>query len=541
MNHSNEGLDLFPPMEAVPPAFRFDGPVEQREVLVDGRLEVWNGPCQDVVSPVRVSGPDGPAAVRLGSYPLQGADQALAALDAARRAYDGGRGAWPTMGVEDRIRHVADFVEGMRSVRDEVIRLICWEIGKSAADAAKEFDRTIAYIRDTVDALKDLDRAASRFVIDDGVFAQIRRAPLGVTLCMGPFNYPLNETLTTLIPALCMGNVVVFKPPKLGVLLHGPLLAPYRDAFPPGVVNTVYGEGRDVVGPLMTSGHVDVLAFIGTSRVADVLRDQHPKPHRLRCVLGLEAKNAAIVLPDADLDLAVRECALGALSFNGQRCTALKILFVHESIADAFLARLSEAVGRLPVGPPWVDGVAVTPLAEPGKVAWLCELLEDAVSRGARVVNRRGGEVVETVLRPAIVHPVSADMRLWSEEQFGPVVPVAEYADVSEPLRWVRESDYGQQVSVFGSDPVATARLVDSLVHQVCRVNINGQCQRGPDTFPFTGRKDSAEGTLSVTEALRAFSLETMVAARQDAANVALVRRIVTERHSSFLSTDFLF
>ncbi len=79
----------------------------------------------------------------------------------------------------------------------------------------------------------------------------------------------------------------------------------------------------------MASGKVDVLAFIGSSQVADALKKQHPQPHRLRCVLGLEAKNPAIVLPDADLDLAVRECVLGALSFNGQRCTALKILFVH--------------------------------------------------------------------------------------------------------------------------------------------------------------------------------------------------------------------
>ena len=101
----------------------------------------------------------------------------------------------------------------------------------------------------------------------------------------------------------------------------------------------------------MTSGRVNVLAFIGTSRVADTLKKQHPQPHRLRCVLGLDAKNPAIVLPDADLDLAVKECLLGTLSFNGQRCTALKILFVHDSIVEAFVERLSAAVGRPPDRP----------------------------------------------------------------------------------------------------------------------------------------------------------------------------------------------
>ena len=93
-------------------------------------------------------------------------------------------------------------------------------------------------------ALKNLDRVSSRFEIQQGIIAQIRRAPLGVALCMGPFNYPLNETFTTLIPALCMGNTVIFKPPKLGVLLHMPLLEAFRDSFPAGVVNTVYGDGQ---------------------------------------------------------------------------------------------------------------------------------------------------------------------------------------------------------------------------------------------------------------------------------------------------------
>src|SRR5690606_6604785 len=148
--------------------------------------------------------------------------------------------------------------------RHEVVSLIMWEIGKSHADATREFDRTVAYIRDTIDALKELDRAGSRFTIQEGIIGQIRRAPLGVVLCMGPYNYPLNETFTLLIPALIMGNTTVFKPPRLGALLYRPLLEAFRDAFPPGVVNTVYGRGSKVTPPLMASGKVDVLAFIGS-------------------------------------------------------------------------------------------------------------------------------------------------------------------------------------------------------------------------------------------------------------------------------------
>ncbi len=311
--------------------------IEQRRYLCCGEMKTWSGPQQDVFSPVCEVTGDGPRPIRIGSYPLLGEAQALEALDAACRAYDNGRGVWPTMPVEERIRHVEAFAFRMVEKRADIVKLLMWEIGKTLADSEKEFDRTVDYIRDTIDALKDLDRVGSRFVIEQGVIGQIRRAPLGVVLCMGPFNYPLNETFTTLIPALIMGNTVIFKPPKLGVLLHEPLLDAFRESFPAGVVNTVYGDGRTVIGPIMTSGRVDVLAFIGTSPVADILKKQHPKPHRLRCVLGLEAKNAGIVLKNADLDQAVKECVAGALSYNGQRCTALKILFVHKDIADGFL------------------------------------------------------------------------------------------------------------------------------------------------------------------------------------------------------------
>lgn len=526
--------------EDVPEPFRIPSPIEQRGYLCDGSIREWAGPQQDVLSPICEAAGDALRQKRIGSYPLLSEREALEALDAACRAYDHGRGVWPTMPVEERIKCAEAFAYRMKEKRDEVVKLLMWEIGKTLPDAEKEFDRTVDYIGDTIDALKNLDRQSSRFVIEQGVIGQIRRAPLGVVLCVGPYNYPLNETFTTLIPALIMGNSVIFKPPKLGILLHQPLLEPFRDSFPPGVINTVYGKGPVVLGPLMESGKVDVLAFIGSSQVADILRKQHPKPHRLRCVLGLEAKNPGILLKDAEIDRAVRECILGALSFNGQRCTALKILFVHEDIVDAFLTKFCDAVDGLKAGMPWDQGVQVTALPEEGKTGYLEELIRDARDKGARVVNRDGGKITGNYMSPAVVYPVTRGMRLYTEEQFGPVVPVARFRDIQEPMQYVIESDYGQQVSLFGTDPELLAGLIDPLVNQVCRVNINSQCQRFPDTFPFTGRKDSAEGTLSVSDALRVFTIRTLVAAKETDANRRIIRSIVTERRSRFLSTDFI-
>ncbi|MGE5405135.1 MAG: aldehyde dehydrogenase family protein, partial [Candidatus Saccharibacteria bacterium] len=266
-----------------------------------------------------------------------------------------------------------------------------------------------------------------------------------------------------------------------------------------------------------------------------------PKPHRLRSCLGLEAKNPGIVLADANLDIAVEECLLGSLSYNGQRCTALKILFVHYKIADQFIERFIEGLESLKIGLPWEDGVQVTPMPDLDKVNYVTELVDDACAHGARIINPNGGTVRETFFYPAVLTPINEKMRVYHEEQFGPIIPIVTFADIETPIRYIVESNYGQQVSVFGTDPNKIAELIDPLVNQVSRVNLNSQCQRGPDVFPFTGRKDSAELTLSVSDALRVFSIRTLVAAKNVELNQQIITSIVRDHKSGFLSTDFIF
>ena len=533
--------DLYPTESEIPAAHQLSAPIKQQEYLIGGKLLKWAGPEERVFSPVCLHYPDRIEQKFIGTYPLCSKEVAQEALESAASAWNFGRGDWPTATVAERIQAVSKFASLMRNARTEVINLLMWEIGKNHADSCKEFDRTVAYIEDTIEALKDLDRVSSRFQIAEGIIGQIRRAPLGVTLCMGPFNYPLNETFTTLIPALIMGNPVVFKPAKYGVLLLRPLLEAFQRCFPPGVVNTLYGDGRTVVPPIMESGLVDVLAFIGSASTSSAILKQHPQPHRLRNVLGLNAKNPAIILKDADLEQTVAECVLGSLSFNGQRCTALKILFVEQDIVDKFLAQFSNAVDKLKLGMPWDEGVQITPLPEDGKTRKMCELVEDALAKGAKVINSEGGSYSQTLYKPAVVYPVTSAMRLYSEEQFGPIVPIVPFRDLNAPLAYIAESSFGQQASIFSTNPERIAKLIDFLTNQVCRVNLNSQCQRGPDVFPFTGRKDSAEGTLSVTDALRVFSIRTLVASKKGDLNTKVIKEILEERMSSFLNTDFLF
>lgn len=531
----------FPQLSEIEDQHHLPAAIEQREYLINGELVKWKGATEDVLSPIYIRDEKGDfAQFRLGSQPILDKATMHKVLDSALKAYDSGRGEWPTMRVKQRIEHLSTFTRRMKEKRTEVVRLLMWEIGKSLADSEKEFDRTVEYIQDTIDALKNLDREGSRIQDSGGIYAQIRRGPLGVVLCMGPYNYPLNETFTTLIPALIMGNAVIFKPAKYGVLLINPLLEIFRDCFPKGVINIIYGHGEETSGILMESGKIDVLAFIGTSRVANILKKHHPRPNRLRSILALEAKNPAIIMPDADLELTVNECIMGSLSFNGQRCTALKMIFVHKNIRAGFLELFIKKIALLKAGMPWEKGVMLTPLPEKGKTDYLKNLITDAVSKGATVINENGGIVDKSFMFPAVLYPVNAEMNIYKEEQFGPVIPVVEFNDINEPIDYIVNSNYGQQVSIFGSDSDAISNIIDPLVNQVCRVNINSQCQRGPDVYPFNGRKDSAEGTLSVSDALRVFSIRTLVAAKNNDLNRKMISEIIDERKSNFLNTDFI-
>jgi len=527
----------FPTKDQIPKEFQIS-PKHQKHYLIDGELKIWEGKTETVLSPIFLETDKGKEQVVLGSYPSFGEAEALEALDSAVKAYNQGDGEWPQSTVEQRIAAIETFTSLMQTKRDEIILFLMWEIGKTHKDSIKEFDRTIEYIGDTIQALKTTEKESSRFISEKGILAQIKRAPYGVVLCMGPFNYPLNETFCTLIPALAMGNTVVFKPAKFGVLLLEPLLECFQKAFPKGVINTLYGDGAKVVSPIMESGKVDVFAFIGSSTTANIITKKHPKLNRLRSVLGLNAKNPAILLADCDLDVVVPEVLAGSLAYNGQRCTALKIIFVPEALAESFLEKYLTLLKTWKRGMPWEKDVMLTPLPEEGKTKWLTELMEDAVFQGAIIHNSKGGMVTESFMNPAVLFPVSKKSRVYHEEQFGPIVPIVPYTNIEETLEYVRDSNMGQQASIFGKDPKTIGMLVDRLVNQVARVNINTQCQRGPDSFPFTGRKDSADGTLSVTDALRVFSIRSLVAAKEEESGKEIIRRILETKSSRFLDTD---
>ena len=180
-------------MMNIPDQFQIKKTVSQNTYLVDGVLKTWTGETADVFS--TISSTDTYKPTLLGSIPQSGEEQANEALNSACNAFDRGKGLWPTMKVVDRIACMDKFVAQMKTKREEIVNLLMWEIGKTLPDSQKEFDRTIDYIYDTIEAYKQMDRDSAKFKKNSGVNAHIRRGPLGVVLCLGPYNYPLNETV----------------------------------------------------------------------------------------------------------------------------------------------------------------------------------------------------------------------------------------------------------------------------------------------------------------------------------------------------------
>ncbi len=499
-------------MRTVPENYRITPVNDGLDYLIDGQVFTWRGPNSPVYSPIGKSSlkNDG---VYLGSVGELTQDEAIRALRSARKAYGNGAGGWPLMTTAQRISTLECFLEMLREMEEPFIRMEMWEIAKPHPACRDEFERTVKYIQASISFLEDNLDSSARLSRINNYVSILRRTPLGVVLCMGPFNYPLNETFAMLIPALLMGNTAVVKPPRFGSLCTMMLLDAFAAAFPPGVVNVINGDGETIIDPLMASGEVDTLAFIGSTSVASHLISLHPAPNRLTTVLGLEAKNPAFVFADADLKLASDECLAGAMEYNGQRCTAIKQVWVHKQVAEKFVQLISDKADGIHCGMPWEEDVVITPLPAEDRVEWLQGLVEDATTQGAAVSNQRSGSGEGTMWYPTILYPVDLEMKISQVEQFGPVLPIGVFTDQDELIKYMQDCRYGQQASVFSQNPETCAQFIDVLSNMVARINLNAQCRRSPDELPFTGRKDSAEGTLSVGEALKTFSLPSLVTA----------------------------
>lgn len=429
-----------------------------------------------------------------------GAAELDAAVDAARAAFPG----WRALPLAQRQEMVLALGATIAEHKDELHRLLTQEQGKPHADAigdvlggahwCKVYGRMALPIEVTEDS-------ADRRV-------EVRHTPLGVVGAIAPWNFPVILAMMKAAPALVAGNTLVLKPSPFTPLTTLRIGELARAIFPPGVFNVV--SGGDALGPLMTSHPgIDKISFTGSTATGRKVMESASAGLK-RITLELGGNDAAIILPDVDVDAVARQIFAAAFGNSGQICVAVKRVYIHADIYDRFAAELVRLAGDARVGDGSEQGTRFGPVQNKQQYARIVELIEDARDNGYKFLI--GGETID---RPGYFLPLTLidnppeDSRIVREEQFGPVLPLLKFDSVDEAVRRANDSPYGLGGQVWSGD--AERALEIGLQLETGNVFIN-QMQAIYPHSPFGGHKTSGIGVESAVHGLLAYTNAQTVA-----------------------------
>ncbi len=413
---------------------------------------------------------------------------------------------WEATALNKRVSTMHLAADWVRHFQDYLISLLVREIGKTTEEAKSEVVRTadlIDYFADEAQSLRGETLDSDNFPgYDKGRIALIERVAHGVVVAIAPFNYPVNLSASKIVPALLMGNAVIFKPPTQGGISGLHLTRIFEKAgVPAGVLACVTGSGSEIGTYLVSHPKADMIAFTGSSDTGVAIAKEAPmKPMLFEC----GGNNPAVVLPDADMNRAGREIIKGAFSFAGQRCTAVKYVLATQGVIDQLLPLILEQMKELvKMGDPRSpETKLVGPVISQQVAEHIEEVTSEALKEGAR--RAAGGGRRGAYLEPTVLTGVRPTMKVVATEVFGPVLSFVPVASYDEADRIINESRFGLQASVFTKDEGTGVVFAKKL--NVGSVQINGSPQRGPDHFPFLGVKKSGLGAQGVRYSLEAMS-----------------------------------
>ncbi|MDO8729925.1 MAG: aldehyde dehydrogenase family protein [Candidatus Omnitrophota bacterium] len=403
---------------------------------------------------------------------------------------------WSGLSLPQRIGKMKAFRREMVRRQSALAILVAREAGKPITESNREVDRLIAKVEETIVAGLKLVRPFS-VEVDRGVKGECVWRPLGVLAVIGPFNFPAHTPASHLVPALLLGNTVVFKPSEFTPFV-GQMIAECFDAagFPPGVFNLVQG-GASVGVRLVAHHGVAGILFTGSTAAGQAIKKATLDSQKL-LALEMGGKNAAIVLEDASLDLAAREIAQSAFSMAGQRCNATSRVILNRRIAKPFLDQFLPLVERVRIGYPLEPEVLMGPLISHDAVAKLQKYVKLAEEEGFEMIRpgkatglwgkRRGYYATPSVHlceRPEKNH--SAHYR--KEEIFGPNVAVYLVKDEEQAVALNNEVPYGLITSVFTRNPARFRKLFPKI--DTGMVNLNRGTIFSSGKLPFGGTKAS--------------------------------------------------
>lgn len=412
---------------------------------------------------------------------------------------------WKQTTIEERANLMYKVAKLLEDYKSDLTQLLIKEIAKDRKSADSEIERTIDFIKFTADTARNL---AGETISGDSFpgynknkISIVKREPLGVVVAISPFNYPINLAASKLAPALMAGNTVILKPATQGSMCGLYLVRLFEQAgFPKGVIQSVTGKGSEIGDYITTHPGIDFVNFTGSTQVGEhISRITSMVP----LLMELGGKDAAIVLKDADIELAASNIVSGAYSYSGQRCTAVKRILVVPEVADLLVESILEKVRNLKIGNPLEqDDVTIIPLINQQAADFVMELVDDARIKGAKLLT--GGGRKGNLIEPTLFDYVTTDMRLAWEEPFGPILPVIRVANMDEAIEIANQSVYGLQSAVFTEDIDDAFYIANRL--EVGTVQINNKTERGPDHFPFLGVKASGIGTQGIRYSIEAMT-----------------------------------
>jgi acyl-CoA reductase-like NAD-dependent aldehyde dehydrogenase len=451
------------------------------QLLIDGEWRAASsGETFEVQSPI-----DGNA---IAIAQAAGQDDVEAAISAARSA----RSRFRQMSAAERLEVCEHAAQLMREHLDTFVDAIVVDLGKTPSQARSEANATkerLALVREEVRKIFGEYLPGDWIPDAKGKSGIVLREPVGTVAAIGPFNYPLFLGASKIIPAIAAGNTVVAKAPSDDPVPLTLFVRVLEEAgLPPGVLNLVTGRGGDIGDLFACHQDVSMISFTGSSNVGRRIAElAGPKPLHLE--LGGNA--AALVLADADLELAVEKSVMGAFKNAGQRCDAISRALVEESTYPAFVERAVEEARGYTMGDPRADGVDVGPLVNEGAVERVGGLVNDAVEKGARLLLGGSGE--GCYFEPTVLADVPLDAEIVWEETFGPVLPIVSVGDLDEAIDVANRSRYGLDSSVFSQNLDHAWRAARAL--ECGMVTVNDAPAHGVGHFPFGGRKpDSGIG-----------------------------------------------
>ena len=427
--------------------------------------------------------------------PLATADEVRAVIENAAAAQP----AWAATNPQKRARVMMRFVELVHRNMDELAALLSSEHGKTFEDAKGDIIRGLDVIEFCIGAPHMLKGEYSTEV-GTGIDVYSMRQPLGVVAGITPFNFPAMIPLWKAGPAIASGNAFVLKPSERDPSVPVRLAELFLEAgLPAGILNVVHGD-KAAVDTILTDQRIQAVGFVGSTPIAEyIYSTAAANGKRAQCFGG--AKNHLIVLPDADLDQAADALIGAGFGSAGERCMAISVAVpVGEETADALVAKISERLGELKVGPGMQDGVDYGPLVSAASKARVEGLIQEGVDAGAMLVADGRGLVVEGYengyyLGPTLFDHVTTDMSIYREEIFGPVLSVVRAADYEEALALASDNPYGNGVGIFTRDGDAAHDFAARV--NVGMVGVNVPIPVPIAYFTFGGWKASGFGDLN--------------------------------------------